>query len=155
MNGVKQCFRFSCVNCVLRRYYAIHEPLTYAQKRTATRMLVTIAIVYALSAAISVPQVLLRDRTEGVCGLSKDPAYVVASACGSFYVPCLILCFVYVKIYIAARNRLRKRRGPPTATSVRATGATQRGSDGSNGARRLYEYIYSRHEAPDLYSTVV
>lgn len=95
-------------------------------------MLVTIAIVYALSAAISVPQVMLRDLTVGVCSLSKSPAYVVASACGSFYVPCLILCFVYVKIYLAARNRLRRRRGVSVA-STRVTTCTQRGSDGSNG----------------------
>lgn len=105
-------------------------------------MLVTIAIVYALSAAISVPQVMLRDLAVGVCSLSRSPAYVVASACGSFYVPCLILCFVYVKIYLAARNRLRRRRGVSVA-STRVTTCTQRGSDGSNGVHTFDYGMFS------------
>lgn len=43
-----------------------------------------------------------------VSQLSQDIGYVLFSALGSFYLPSFIMLFVYVRIYIAARNRTRR-----------------------------------------------
>ncbi|KAF0299973.1 Octopamine receptor [Amphibalanus amphitrite] len=40
--------------------------------------------------------------------LSKDIGYVLYSALGSFYVPSIIMIFVYIRIYFAARSRARR-----------------------------------------------
>ena len=40
--------------------------------------------------------------------LSRDIGYVLYSALGSFYVPSIIMIFVYIRIYFAARSRARR-----------------------------------------------
>lgn len=45
----------------------------------------------------------LRDQ----CELTTEKAFVVYSASGSFFVPLLIMMIVYLKIFMAARRRIR------------------------------------------------
>lgn len=42
------------------------------------------------------------------CRLSDDVGYVVYSALGSFYIPCAVMVFTYIKIFLAARSRARR-----------------------------------------------
>lgn len=102
----------------LDRYWAIHDPLAYAQKRTIKRVLVMICISWTLSGMISIPPVFgwgdsgtyqLYDESTKSCKLSDDRGYVLYSACGSFYIPLLVMSFVYFKIYLATKKRLRQR----------------------------------------------
>ncbi|XP_060603892.1 tyramine receptor 1-like [Ruditapes philippinarum] len=102
----------------LDRYWAIHDPITYAQKRTIKRVLIMICISWTLSGMISIPPVFgwgdsgtyrLYDDTTKSCKLSDDKGYVLYSACGSFYIPLLVMSFVYFKIFLATKKRLRQR----------------------------------------------
>ncbi|KAL3864402.1 hypothetical protein ACJMK2_006088 [Sinanodonta woodiana] len=101
----------------LDRYWAIHDPINYAQKRNVKRVLVIIVIVWALSALISVPPLFgwsgrggsMSDSFTGRCALNGEKGYVAYSALGSFYIPFLIMSFVYLKIYLATKKRLRDR----------------------------------------------
>ncbi|KAL4223069.1 Octopamine receptor [Mactra antiquata] len=102
----------------LDRYWAIHDPLKYAQKRTIKRVLVMIGISWTLSGVISIPPVFgwgdtgdnhLHDADSKACRLASDRGYVVYSALGSFYIPLFVMSFVYVKIYVATQRRLRER----------------------------------------------
>ena len=43
------------------------------------------------------------------CELTDEPGYVLYSALGSFYIPLMIIIFVYIKIWQNMRNRIRKR----------------------------------------------
>ena len=102
----------------LDRYYAIHDPINYAQKRTLKRVLVSISLIWLLSAVISIPPLLGWNNSSGrnlynqqtmQCQLTDEKSFVVYSASGSFFIPLVIMSFVYVKIFLATRHRLRKR----------------------------------------------
>lgn len=111
----------------LDRYWAIHDPINYAQKRTVKRVLVMILIVWLASAIISVPPLFgwgemdnggLFDPVNGICMLTNEKGYVLYSACGSFYIPLCVMSFVYLKIYLATKKRLRQRCRAAAATKM-------------------------------------
>ncbi|XP_050546825.1 tyramine receptor 1-like [Daktulosphaira vitifoliae] len=99
----------------LDRYRAITQPIAYAQKRTVSRVLWTVAIVWLASAVISSPPLIgWNDWPEAFdeqtpCALTTHPGYVVYSSMGSFYIPLVVMSITYLRIYIATRRRLRRR----------------------------------------------
>ena len=75
-------------------------------------------MVWLLSATISIPPVIatmfgLNDLKNfndlQQCELSNNKAYVIYSACGSFYIPALIIMIVYAHVFIETRKRFRER----------------------------------------------
>ncbi|XP_075160629.1 octopamine-Tyramine receptor [Haematobia irritans] len=99
----------------LDRYWAITDPINYAQKRTVERVLLLIAGVWILSLLISSPPLVgWNDWPEEFtsatpCELNSDPGYVIYSSLGSFFIPLIIMACVYIEIFIATRRRLRER----------------------------------------------
>ncbi|CAF1076422.1 unnamed protein product [Adineta steineri] len=101
----------------LDRYWAISDPIQYARKRTIRRVLFMIMLVWVLSATISIPPIIItmlgssRLQTfDGLqCDLSRNTAYVIYSACGSFYIPALIITIVYVHVFVETKKRFRER----------------------------------------------
>lgn len=99
----------------LDRYWAITDPINYAQKRTLKRVLGTIAGVWLLSGAISSPPLAgWNDWPEELepgtpCQLTRRQGYVVYSSLGSFFIPLLLMSLVYLEIFLATRRRLRER----------------------------------------------
>lgn len=103
------------------RYYAIHDPINYAQKRTFRRVIVAIVLVWFASGIISIPPLFgwnnraignntsLYDSINKTCRLTDEPSYVIYSASGSFYLPLAVMAFVYANIYRATKARLRAR----------------------------------------------
>lgn len=116
------CDIMSCTSSILNlcaialdRYWAITDPINYANKRTLKRVVYQIIGVWILSLAISSPPILGWNdwpdefTADTPCQLTSEPGYVVYSSLGSFFIPLVIMTIVYIKIYIAARQRLRKR----------------------------------------------
>ncbi|CAG9787748.1 unnamed protein product [Diatraea saccharalis] len=116
------CDIMSCTSSILNlcaialdRYWAITDPINYAHKRTLKRVIVQIAGVWILSLIISSPPLLGwndwpdKFSPETPCQLTSEPGYVIYSSLGSFFIPLIIMAIVYVKIFLAARQRLRKR----------------------------------------------
>ncbi|XP_047025517.1 octopamine receptor-like [Helicoverpa zea] len=116
------CDIMSCTSSILNlcaialdRYWAITDPINYANKRTLERVVYQIIGVWILSLLISSPPILGWNdwpnefTADTPCQLTSEPGYVVYSSLGSFFIPLLIMTIVYIKIYIAARKRLRKR----------------------------------------------
>ncbi|XP_075975690.1 octopamine receptor-like [Anticarsia gemmatalis] len=116
------CDIMSCTSSILNlcaialdRYWAITDPINYANKRTLKRVVYQIIGVWTLSLIISSPPLLgWNDWPEEFtadtpCQLTSEPGYVVYSSLGSFFIPLVIMTIVYIKIYVAARERLRKR----------------------------------------------
>uniref|UniRef100_A0AC34RIY3 G-protein coupled receptors family 1 profile domain-containing protein n=1 Tax=Panagrolaimus sp. JU765 TaxID=591449 RepID=A0AC34RIY3_9BILA len=100
----------------LDRYFAIHDPINYAQKRTLKLVCSSILAVWLLSAVISVPPMLgwndwTSDELVENCELTTEKAFVIFSASGSFFVPLAVMIIVYLKIFISARQRIRTNRG--------------------------------------------
>ncbi|XP_069679707.1 tyramine receptor 1-like [Periplaneta americana] len=99
----------------LDRYWAITDPLNYAQKRTLGRVLWMIGGVWVLSAIISSPPLVgwndwsATFDSNAQCELTKEQGYVVYSSLGSFYIPLFIMTIVYVEIFIATKRRLKER----------------------------------------------
>lgn len=99
----------------LDRYWAITDPINYAQKRTLKRVLATIAGVWVLSGAISSPPLAgWNDWPEELepgtpCQLTRRQGYVIYSALGSFFIPLLLMSLLYLEIFLATRRRLRER----------------------------------------------
>ncbi|XP_049872904.1 octopamine receptor [Pectinophora gossypiella] len=99
----------------LDRYWAITDPINYAQKRTLERVLLMIGVVWALSLIISSPPLLGWNdwpevfETDTPCRLTSQPGFVIFSSSGSFYIPLIIMTVVYFEIYLATKKRLRDR----------------------------------------------
>ncbi|CAF1089595.1 unnamed protein product [Rotaria magnacalcarata] len=101
----------------LDRYWAISDPIHYARQRTIRRVLAMIIIVWLLSATISIPPIIttilgsteLRSYNELQCELSNNKFYVIYSACGSFYIPALIMTVVYIQVFIKTKRRFHER----------------------------------------------
>ncbi|XP_015791437.1 probable G-protein coupled receptor No18 [Tetranychus urticae] len=103
----------------LDRYWAIYDPINYAQRRTVRAVLCKIAAIWIISGVISIPPIFgwndWPDSFDGdtPCKYSEHIGYVIYSASGSFYVPLVIMSVVYYKIYKATRKRLRERANVP------------------------------------------
>ncbi|CAJ0946879.1 unnamed protein product, partial [Mesorhabditis belari] len=129
------------------RYFAIHDPLNYAQKRTLKFVCLMIGAVWIVSLLISVPPLIGWNNwssqvKEGICELTSEKAFVVYSASGSFFLPLLVMIVVYVKIFISARQRIRKNRGrsalmrinnpPPDGCETQSRKSTKQGHEGAS-----------------------
>jgi hypothetical protein len=101
----------------LDRFWAITDPINYAQKRTLKRVLLMIGGVWVLSLLISSPPLIgWNDWPEPEefqrvqeCKLTERQGYVIYSSLGSFFIPLFIMTIVYVEIFIATKRRLRER----------------------------------------------
>lgn len=116
---------FNICGIALDRYFAIHDPINYQSKRTIKLVLIMVTAIWALSAVISVPPLLgwtesesLYDKEKKICHLTDELGFVVYSASGSFFIPLGILSFVYLKIFLATRERLRKRAKASAASKM-------------------------------------
>lgn len=110
----------------LDRFWAITDPINYAQKRTVKRVLLMIAGVWIVSLLISSPPLIgwndWSTDAPYVCKLTERQGYVVYSSLGSFFIPLFIMTIVYVEIFIATKRRLRER---AQASKIGAISKTQ------------------------------
>ncbi|XP_076059919.1 octopamine-Tyramine receptor [Oratosquilla oratoria] len=99
----------------LDRYWAITDPLNYAQKRTLKRVMIMIASVWIISVIICLPPLfgwndwpeVFTEETR--CMLTQQKGFIIYSSSGSFYLPLVIMSIVYLKIFLATKRRLRER----------------------------------------------
>ena len=98
----------------LDRYWSITKAIHYSQQRTPRRAAIMIFIVWFVSATICIPPLIGWNQPSRnyshwpICTLSEDIGYVLYSSMGSFYIPAIIMFFVYFKIYQVAKHRARK-----------------------------------------------
>lgn len=86
------------------RYFVITRPFQYAMKRTPRRMGIMIGIVWGLSAVVSIPPVFgwKSPHVEYTCIISLDIAYQIYATLCAFYLPLLVMIFVYFKIWLVS-----------------------------------------------------
>lgn len=95
------------------RYLAVTQPLIYSRRRRSKRLAaLMIIVVWFVAGAITsppllgcFPQATNRDSTK--CSYNMDSSYVIFSAMGSFFLPMLVMLYVYARIscVIAGRHR--------------------------------------------------
>ncbi|XP_017881762.1 dopamine D2-like receptor isoform X2 [Ceratina calcarata] len=104
---------FNLVAISIDRYIAVTQPIKYAKHKNNRRVWLTILLVWAISAAIGSPIVLglnnTPDRIPDQC-LFYNTDFIIYSSLSSFYIPCIIMVFLYYNIFKALRNRARKAR---------------------------------------------
>ncbi|CAD5209934.1 unnamed protein product [Bursaphelenchus xylophilus] len=101
---------YNLVAISIDRYIAIIKPLNYPMLITKFRARCIVAIVWIGSFIICSPSFLLASSEKKAAGkdscrctpANSGMAYIVFSASSSFYIPMIVVIFVYVRIYIAA-----------------------------------------------------
>lgn len=99
--------------CVISvdRYIGVSRPLAYSRILTKKRARWLIVGIWALALAISIgpplgwreePQPEEEESDVRECHVNKQLGYVIFSACGSFYLPAVIILALYAQVYRAA-----------------------------------------------------
>jgi len=74
-----------------------------------------IAISWTISIVVSLPPLFLKNNSEKHasredCIISQNLGYTVFSTVCAFYLPFVLMMIIYLKVYQAARNRIRRKR---------------------------------------------
>lgn len=80
----------------------VTQPIKYAKHKNSRRVCLTILLVWAISAAIGSPIVLglnnTPDREHDLCAFYNSD-FIIYSSLSSFYIPCIIMVFLYWNIF--------------------------------------------------------
>ncbi|XP_044747684.1 dopamine D2-like receptor isoform X2 [Coccinella septempunctata] len=99
---------FNLVAISIDRYIAVTQPIKYAKHKNNRRIWLTIALVWVISAAIGSPIVLGLNNTPhripNAC-LFYNSDFIMYSSLSSFYIPCIIMVFLYYSIFRALKKR--------------------------------------------------
>ncbi|CAF1538190.1 unnamed protein product, partial [Adineta ricciae] len=106
----------------LDRYIAITKPMEYPNSFLSKKWYCVIPMIWICSAIVSFPPVLyfgtrqaitrqsmmLNETTAGVfkeCDFPNNPYYILFISIVSFYLPLLVMIYVYIQVYAAARTQ--------------------------------------------------
>ncbi|XP_052744945.1 octopamine receptor 1-like [Bicyclus anynana] len=92
------------------RYLAVTRPLTYSRRRRSKKLALTmIFFVWISAGTITCPPMFgwyEPDHNQGgVCRYNQNPGYVVFSAMGSFFLPMIVMVYVYARISCVVARR--------------------------------------------------
>ncbi|XP_005089416.2 5-hydroxytryptamine receptor 1D [Aplysia californica] len=93
------------------RFIAVTQPIKYAKHKNSKRVFIMLAVTWIISVAIAAPIALgvnySEDRRVRDCRFFNSD-FIIYSSMGSFYIPSIIMIFLYWKIYRVIRQRARK-----------------------------------------------
>lgn len=96
------------------RFIAVTRPVQYAKHKSNNRVILTIAIVWIISVTIGLPIVLglntSPERTPELC-IFYNSDFIIYSSLGSFYIPCVLMVFLYYRIFKAIHERAKRQIG--------------------------------------------
>ncbi|XP_072159362.1 probable G-protein coupled receptor No18 [Bemisia tabaci] len=92
------------------RYFAVTEPLNYSRRRRSKRLAACmILIVWLMAFTITCPPIFgwydPEHRMMNECTYNQNQGYVVFSAMGSFFIPLVVMVYVYTKISCVIAQR--------------------------------------------------
>ncbi|XP_053679628.1 5-hydroxytryptamine receptor-like [Anopheles nili] len=128
------------VAIALDRYWAVTD-IDYAHQRTARRIGYMIIIIWTLSVLVSIAPLLgwkdpeweTRVYQDLQCIVSQDVSYQIFATASSFYVPLLVILFLYWRIFLAARKRIRRRQQVTATQTASGGGMIANVAGGSGG----------------------
>ena len=100
------------------RYYAIVQPLDYPLIMTHGKLAIMLAVVWCSPALVSFVPIFMgwytteehlefRRKHVDICGFTVNKPYAVISSSVSFWVPGVIMIFMYYRIYVEADRQER------------------------------------------------
>nr|AXH38067.1 putative dopamine receptor D2 [Cupiennius salei] len=102
---------FNLVAISIDRFIAVTQPIKYSKHKNTKRVFLSIAIVWFVSAAIGSPIVLglntSPERVPKLCVFYSSD-FIIYSSLSSFYIPCLVMVYLYYRIFKAIHERARK-----------------------------------------------
>ncbi|KHN88550.1 Octopamine receptor 1 [Toxocara canis] len=99
---------YNLVAISIDRYIAILKPLNYPMLITKFRARCIVALVWLSSFVVCSPSFILASADKPIEDKCKctpayaGTAYIIFSASSSFYIPMVVVIFVYMRIYVAA-----------------------------------------------------
>ncbi|XP_014776019.1 5-hydroxytryptamine receptor 1B [Octopus bimaculoides] len=95
------------------RYWAVSN-IDYIRRRCAKLIGCMVVAVWVVSVSISIPPLFgwKDDNDPDItkrCLISQDLGYTIFSTLGAFYFPLILMLVLNIKIYVAARTRIRKK----------------------------------------------
>lgn len=114
------------------RYFAVTAPLRYPGLVTPGRAAVAMATIWAVSLLLSFLPIQLgwntpdlevqnRRRNHSGCLLELNRGYSLFDALATFYVPLLVMCGTYHRIFRIARQQARRINSRPSSLSLAAS----------------------------------
>ncbi|CAN7987244.1 unnamed protein product, partial [Ixodes hexagonus] len=102
---------FNLVAISIDRFIAVTQPIKYSKHKNSNRVALTIVIVWVVSAAIGSPIMLglntSPQRVPHLC-IFYNSDFILYSSLSSFYIPCIVMVFLYYKIFKVIHDRARK-----------------------------------------------
>lgn len=102
------------------RYLAVTNPLRYGALVTKRRARAAVGLVWVVSAAVSFAPIMSRWWRVGAdaeaqrchsnphcCAFASNLPYALLSSSVSFYLPLLVMLFVYARVFVVATRQLR------------------------------------------------
>ncbi|XP_005993445.3 histamine H2 receptor [Latimeria chalumnae] len=115
----------------LDRYYAVTAPLRYAMLATPFRVAVAMVFIWVVSLMLSFLPIHLGWNTlnstvqnvdhETECTFELNKVYVLVDALGTFYIPLVIMCITYYRIFKIAREQAKRINNLTCCNSIRQT----------------------------------
>lgn len=136
----------------LDRYFAITSPFKYQSLLTKCKARMVILIVWVVSILTSFLPIYMhwyrtdesKDKDcyhdETCCYFYTNPAYAISSSIISFYLPLVIMIFVYARVFQVAKKQLKK--------IDKSEGRFyQQDANGKVGNRRTSKFCLKEHKA--------
>ena len=102
----------------LERYIAVTSPLRYSKVLTFRRVMIILSGVWIFSFAMAFLPIHLGWNTNNgniqnlhepqFCMFESNKAYVLFVSIGTYFLPLLIMCLVYVKVFQIARDQVQR-----------------------------------------------
>lgn len=145
--------------CVIAvdRYFAITSPFRYQSLLTKCKARIVILIVWIVSALTSFlpihmkwyrstkPEAVACFKDERCCGFFTTPAYAITSSIISFYLPLVIMIFVYARVFQEAKKQLKKI--DKSEGRFHLQNNNQQEQNGRQGNRRSSKLCLKEHKA--------
>lgn len=122
------------------RYVGVTRPLSYSSIITKQRVYMIIAAVWVLSLAVSLAGIVWKSPqdTSHLCEVNNDLLFSFFSASLSFYIPLVLICIIYYRIYTEARIQMNFMKTGTKTSKSDGNSVTLRVHRGpTNSARKL------------------
>lgn len=109
----------NCFLLLFFRFIAVTQPIKYSKHKNSKRVFVTLALTWVISLSIAAPIALgvnySESRQKGDCAFFNSD-FLIYSSMGSFYIPSIIMMFLYWRIYRVLRIRAKAVRNKKAKT---------------------------------------
>ncbi|KAG9346551.1 hypothetical protein JZ751_006862, partial [Albula glossodonta] len=115
------------------RYFAVTAPLRYPLLVTPVRVAVAMVLIWTVSLMVSflpiqmgwntldgIVQNFGKDDDEKSCDFEWNPRYVLVDGFATFYLPLLVMCVTYYRIFRIAREQARRINSRPSVSLAAA-----------------------------------